>query len=94
MKYYNSTRGPLSVPLQDGRSLIVRPKAWSSDILPDNEGSPELLRLVSRGYLRRSTRVEEPIAPIVEETVEIQQPAIAPDSEPAKGTGSKRRGRK
>jgi len=67
-KYYNTTRGPLAVSLSSGKALTIPPKTWI-DIEPGDEGSPALVSLKRKGFVKRSVlpdppAVEEAPAPV------------------------------
>jgi hypothetical protein len=52
-RYYNTTRGPIAVSLSSGKAVSVPPKSWI-EIDPGDEGSPNLVPIVRKGYLVRS----------------------------------------
>lgn len=74
--YYNVTRGPLSVTLNDGSAASVTPKKWFY-VSPANEGSASLQQLVSKGFLVRAK------VPITQPEVEVEVVEVAPDAVPA-----------
>lgn len=87
--YYNTTRGPLSVTLNDGTSCSLPPKAWIY-ITPGNENSASISKLTSKGLLVRSkvaltappieaVAVAVEVAPVtLVKAVEVEVPAPAP----------------
>lgn len=60
--YYNATRGPLSVTLNDGSSISLSPKKWVA-ISPEQENSSSIVKLVSKGFLVRSKIAAELAVP-------------------------------
>lgn len=52
-RYYNKTRGPLSFALRDGTPVLVRPKSWTMEIPPEQDGSSSLAQLKRKGFLIR-----------------------------------------
>lgn len=86
--YYNTTRGPLSVTLNDGSSMAIPPKGWIF-VDPANEGSASIAKLCSKGFLVRSAVARsEPVAvvvpvvavPVVPEVKVEPVPAPAPSA--------------
>lgn len=65
--YYNKTRGPLSMTLNDGTASSVPPKTWYY-ISPANEGSASVQKLVAKGFLVRAK---------VDITVAASAPSVA-----------------
>jgi len=84
--YYNTTRGPLSVTLNDGSAMSVSPKKWIY-VTPANEGSDSLQRAVSKGFLKRAlVPITQPPAPVVVPAVEpvvVAEPAAVVAAAPA-----------
>ena len=70
--YYNTTRGPLSVTLNDGSSCAVSPKSWIY-VAPGNENSASISKLVQKGYLVKAA---------VARTVPAAAPVVAPTPAP------------
>jgi len=83
--YYNKTRGPLSVTLNDGSAASVSPKTWLY-VTPANEGSPTIVKLVEKGFLVRSKvaltaeLVAAPVvaAPVAPVAVAVQVVPVVP----------------
>jgi hypothetical protein len=80
--YYNTTRGPLSVTLNDGSSCAVSPKSWIY-VAPGNESSASITKLVQKGFLVRSsvarTAAEVPPAPLSAPAAPAVVPALKPE---------------
>lgn len=77
-KYYNTTRGPLAVSLSSGKALTIPPKTWI-DIDPGDEGSPALVSLKRKGFVKRSVLPDPP----AEEAAPAAPAAAAPEPTPA-----------
>jgi len=51
-KYFNRTRGPLSISFDNKKSVLIRPNSWVE--IPDEWGlSNMLLRYINKGFLYR-----------------------------------------
>lgn len=77
--YYNTTRGPLSVTLQDGSACAISPKSWIY-VAPGNENSASISKFVQKGYLVKAAvaRTAPPPAPTVaqEQVAQVQVQAV------------------
>jgi len=71
--YYNKTRGPLSVTLNDGSAASITPKTWLT-ISAANEGSASVQKLVAKGDLVRSKMMPDPVAPVAPAPVVSEAP--------------------
>lgn len=71
-KYYNTQRGPLALSLSSGKAITCPPKSWI-EIDPSDEGSPSLVPMIRKGYLKRSALPDPVSAPAV-----VAAPAPAP----------------
>ena len=80
VKYYNRTRGPLSVTLASGASTAVAPKSWI-DVPIDEDGSANLGELVLKGLLVRAAVQPEPEPVQPEISVVASAPAPVPEAE-------------
>ena len=70
-KYYNKTRGPVTVTLFDGRAMVIRPKKWSEDVPLELEGSSSLAQLMRKGVLVRErvpVAKEEPVVSVAKKS--------------------------
>lgn len=74
--YYNTTRGPLSVTLNDGSSCAVSPKSWIY-VAPGNESSASITKLVQKGFLVRSSVARTAVA-----VPPVPAPSAAPVAKP------------
>jgi len=101
--YYNTTRGPLSVTLNDGSAASVVPKKWFY-VTPANEGSSSIMKLVEKGFLVRAkvAITPEPAAVVAASTAAVataaavaseksEAPPVPAASAPSKGYGGKNR---
>ncbi len=52
MRLYNTTRGPLAVTLNNGKSMIFRAKHWT-EVPADQESSSLLFHYINKGLLHR-----------------------------------------
>lgn len=84
-KYYNKSRGPLTITLSDGTTVPIRGKSWSQDIPRALEGSSDLMQKVKRGLLRRGPELRsEPVVTVSEVEVEkkVSEPVVSSVEEP------------
>lgn len=51
--YYNRTRTPLSIPLSNGKTVVLRPKQYTY-VAPDDEASAAMVRAIRKGDVVRS----------------------------------------
>lgn len=73
-KYFNTTRGPIAISLSSGVSVSFPPKRWTEIALAD-EGSVNLVPLLRKGFLKRSTLADlSEVVPLVSNVVETAAP--------------------
>lgn len=77
-RYYNTTRGPLALPLRSGATVSIPPKQWV-DIDPSDESSAQVIQYKSKGFLVREKVILTPFTP---------PPAPEPDKWVAETTAS------
>lgn len=83
-RFFNKTRGYITVSKRDGTPMPVGPKRWV-DVDPSDESSVSLMAAVRRGDLiRELVPSEPPVAPAPSE--ELSDPPVAPVVVAAVGT--------
>ena len=74
-RYYNKTRGPITVVLRDGSLHSFPPKKWSEPVPSRLEGSSDLVQKCRKNLLKReSPKAPEPEPP-KEEATKTAKPA-------------------
>ena len=74
-KYYNKTRGPVSVALLNGETIVFAAKTYT-EVAREQEGSPALIRARRSGRLVRMAVPEvvvEKVAPVVAKPKEVPE---------------------
>ena len=82
-RYYNTTRGPITVVLRDGSLHSFPGKRWSAPVPERLEGSSDLVQKVKKKLLKRESPkapVAAPVKPAATKTAAPVKRAPAPPS--------------
>ena len=80
MRYFNATKGPLSLSLLSGTTLHIGSKSFGY-VSGTDQSSPALRRAVEKGYLNASAELAPRVEPLPVEAVEVVE-EVAPKPEP------------